>query len=231
MLAVVSILPRSPDIGAAPAPSPSPIALTTGTELEAGTTYFMDNAGGFFEGSPRLILTVPGSGWSTAGVFNVGKDYPGGSSPHDIAMTPWGPRNLVDDPCLGQAAGELDPPVGPTVEDLVAGLVEQAGGTASAPTDVTVGGYPGKRLELPSMCDGREFQRWMEGSEHGPYFYGEGQRNIVYVMDVEGVRMVIDTMYVPGVSEEDLAELDALVASMRIEPQDPGATASPTPSP
>ena len=50
----IDVLPRGPDIGAAPAPSPSPtpspVALTGQTELDAGTTYYMDNAGGFVVG-------------------------------------------------------------------------------------------------------------------------------------------------------------------------------------
>ena len=70
----------------------------------------------------------------------------------------------------------------------------------------------------------------MEGTEHGGFYYGEGQRNVVYIVDVEGMRVVIDTMYLPGVSEADLAEMDALVASMRFE-QPPVAAPDATPTP
>ena len=34
----------------------------------------------------------------------------------------------------------------------------------------------------------------------GPWTFGNGQHNTVYIVDVDGTRQVIDTMYVPGVS-------------------------------
>lgn len=45
-----------------------------------------------------------------------------------------------------------------------------------------------------------------------------GQLNVVYIVDVNGERLVIDTWHMPGTSAADLAELDAILASMRIGP-------------
>ena len=55
--------------------------------------------------------------------------------------------------------------------------------------------------------------------------YPDG-RNIVYILDVGGMRAVIDTLYTPGTSEADLAEAEQLIASMRFEWPAP----SPSPS-
>ena len=45
-----------------------------------------------------------------------------------------------------------------------------------------------------------------------------GQLNVAYIVDVNGERLVIDTWHMPGTSAADLAELDAILASMRIAP-------------
>ena len=45
-----------------------------------------------------------------------------------------------------------------------------------------------------------------------------GQLNVTYIVDVNGKRLIIDTWHMPGTSAADVAELDAILASMRIEP-------------
>lgn len=40
----------------------------------------------------------------------------------------------------------------------------------------------------------------------------------MYIVDVDGTRQVIDTMYLPGTSEANLAELEQILASIRFEP-------------
>ncbi len=42
--------------------------------------------------------------------------------------------------------------------------------------------------------------------------------NVVYIVDVNGERLVIHTWHMAGTSAADVAELDAIVASMRIAP-------------
>jgi hypothetical protein len=124
-------------------------------------------------------------------------------------------------------AGAVDPPVGPTVEDLATALVKQAGPAAIAPTKVTLGGYSGKKVELsiPSdvdtdTCDEGHFGRWSprDDPHHpGPFTYGNGQHDTVYIVDVDGTRWVIDTNYLPETSQGNLAELEQLVASIRLD--------------
>jgi hypothetical protein len=132
----------------------------------------------------------------------------------------------------------LNPPIGPTVDDLATALLAQAGPGASPPIAVTVGGHAGKKVELSipqdvdvTTCDsdGR-FGRWSpadQSNEAQPWTYGNGQHNTVYIIDVDGKRQVIDTMYLPGTSTADRAEIDQIVASIRFEPR----PASPSPSP
>lgn len=220
---------------AVPSPSPSPIPLPVG-DLEAGTTYAIDM------GLPhRLILTVPAPGWFTIDPTFLGKNeitdlQPGAGSPsyYDVTLIPYLVENLHADPCRWMGS-VLEPAVGPTVDDLAAALMEQPSQNASSITDVTLGGYAGKKVELsipedvnPAMCSSGNYGRWFstDPSDYGPFTYGSGQRDSVYILDVEGTRWVIDTNHVPGTSDADLAELDQLLASIRFEPP-----ASPLPSP
>ena len=49
------------------------------------------------------------------------------------------------------AAGRRDPPIGPSVDDLVTALSTQPEFEATAPVDVTVGSFSGKRIELTAL--------------------------------------------------------------------------------
>jgi hypothetical protein len=42
--------------------------------------------------------------------------------------------------------------------------------------------------------------------------------NVVYIVDVDGARLIIDTWHMPDTSAADLAELESILASLRIEP-------------
>jgi hypothetical protein len=141
--------------------------------------------------------------------------------------------NVYADPCQWQGS-LLSPAVGPTVDDLTSALMAQKGRAASPPTDVTLSGYPAKRIELsvpadldPATCDEGVMRTWVGPGERVDTWYSEdpearglrsGQLNVVYILDVNGGRLIIDTWHMPGTSAADLAELDASLASMRIEP-------------
>ncbi|MBA2634324.1 MAG: hypothetical protein H0U86_15225 [Chloroflexi bacterium] len=131
----------------------------------------------------------------------------------------------------------LDPPVGPTVEDLATALLDQVGRNASPPTDVVVGGYPATRIELSvpadldiATCDNGYYRDWLqEGELHSRnpdldsvdpsnVLFRSGQVNVVYILDVEGARIVVNTWHMPGSSEANLAELEAILSSVSIEP-------------
>jgi hypothetical protein len=217
---------------ASPSPTPSPVDVADGS-LEAGTTYVIhdDRVSG-----PRwVVLTVPATGW-VSNDWILFKNVPGSADSHLIALSTWTVGNLKADPCRWKA-GTLDPPVGPTVEDLAAALLEQAGPAEGTSTDVTLGGYRGKKIEfsIPSdfdstSCDEGVFSRWEAASEPGNWggwIYGAGMRNAVYILDVDGQRLVIDTMSLPAASATDLAEFDQIIESIRFEPR----ASSPSPSP
>jgi hypothetical protein len=190
-----------------------------------------------------MTFTMPATGWyAPLEPWRIGKNVTGGSDLFDLIVTPHFVDNVYTGGCRWQGTA-LVPRVGPTVDDLAIALNAQAGPSASPPIAVTVGGHPGKKVELSipadldvTTCDSDGdspiFGRWytdVPDSTYGaqPYTHDNGQHNTIYIVDVDGTRQVIDAMYLPNASAADRAELDQIVASIRFESR----PASPSPSP
>lgn len=223
--------------GAADAPAPSSVAPSdTDTapavldmwdreplsEIEPGT-YFID-ADLDPSTSLRVVFDIPAEGWSSwLGAAKFGPDD------GHVAVSMTTVVNLVTDGCRDHLAA--DPPVGPTVDDLATALSElEPFEVTTAPEDVTIYGYSGKHLELTvpdvafDRCDAGDLRSWIapiDAAEEGDAFYGytgPGYREEFWILDVEGTRLMIATERSPGSPSEDLAELRAILDSIRIEP-------------
>ena len=109
--------------------------------LEPGA-YFIDP-----DGDPstpvRVVYEVPVEGWSQwIGALRSSKETEGQVGVSIITVT-----NLVRDGCRDHRPA--DPPVGPSIDDLAAALVDLAPfKVTSPPRHVTIDGYRGTRLEL-----------------------------------------------------------------------------------
>jgi len=243
----------SPTQSPPPTQIPSPTSASnvnfTGTYV-AGSTYVIEepcppavSASAYCVGAGRMTFTIPAAGWyAPLEAWRIGKDIPGGGSDlFDLYVTPLFVGNIYTDGCHWHGSERI-PAVGPTVDDLATALFTQAGPDASPPTAVTVGGHAGKKIELSipegldmTTCDSDSpgsdphFGRFVFDRGYGahPYLHGDGQHNTMYIVDVDGTRLVIDAMYLPGVSAADHAEQDQIVASIRFE----SSPASPAPSP
>ena len=236
-LAGINLMPGQSAIGGPvatptpiPTPSPSPIVNFVGS-FAPGTTYAIDDP--CCVGTSRMIFTMPAAGWTASDFVFIGNGLVG-----------FGPQlvdNVYTGGCHWQGTAQA-PPIGPTVDDLATALSAQNGPGASPPIAVTVGGRPGKKVELQipadvdvTTCDSDGdfaiFGRWYQGPDgtYGaqPYTHNtNGQHDTVYIVDVDGTRQVIDSFYPPSSSAADRAELDQIVASIRFEPR-----ARPAPSP
>jgi hypothetical protein len=242
----VTLAPDAPEV-AAPAPAESPSPAASPAPLRQGSL------------SPGDYTIAPfrGAEWAPCGPSE--EPCPEGASDDDIRMTfrvpeGWagapfgsdiwlsrehnsGPDGagfligrggwLYSDPCA--ESGGTDIPVGPTVHDFVDALVSHPALDLSDPVDVTVAGYRGTYLELQGPADRTDcpyFQAW------GPTFYAQGDSNHqpIWVIDVDGVRVVIHGSEFPGTTAERSAELRAIVDSMRIA-HDPALAPGPSPRP
>jgi hypothetical protein len=144
--------------------------------------------------------------------------------------------NVYADPCHPEA-GLLDPPVGPTVDDLVAALQAQTRFDVSDDREVTIGGYSGRQIEISATDDAADCMgiasTWgITASGHatdGGMVPTPERPVSLWVGDVDGTRLVMDRPLsaLPSVDEwaagtrdpnrhaADLLELDAIVASLR----------------
>ena len=193
--------------------------------------YFVDPDGNTFT-KLRVRYDVRADGWSQwTGAAKF-------SAVGHVGVSITAVVNLVRDGCVEHAWAA--PPIGPSVDDLVAGLTTlRPFEVTSAPSDVTVYGFRGKHLELtvPALpverggeglrfvdcIDGRlkSWVAWFDADEPGDAFYGytgPGYTEEMWILDVEGTRLMIAAERSPGSPPLDLAELDAILDSIQIEP-------------
>ena len=148
---------------------------------------------------------------------------------------------VYDDPCNWQDSplSELDlgddqvhtnfheVATGSTVrKPLQGGLANQIGRNAFELTSVELGGQSALKIELSvpaeldlATCDQGQFRSWTGLSATGDAnaHHTPGQVDVVYMVDVDRRALVIDASHMPATSASDLAELEAILASMIVD--------------
>ena len=197
-------------------PIPTPALLPAVDALVPGGTYRI--AAPF---PVEATLQVPDTGWSSLGVASeIASVYKGAD--FDLSVGLWIVDNLPTDGC-DPSLGEMDPPVGPTVDDLATALASRPDVTFG-PVDVTLDGYSGRYLEVTGqgVPGGSCFDRtqWTVDGPSGPVTRGSLylERDLIWILDVDGTRVVVDAFWQDGVSEEDEAEARRIVESLDLEP-------------
>jgi hypothetical protein len=192
--------PTAPFMSASEHNPPGRYAFTTSSDLDD---------------SHRITMDVPG-GWGGSGDGHVISKGPG------QGISTWVVRNVYADPCAWTGT-LLDPPAGSSVDGLVAALAAQKARHASTPTHVTVDGFTGTYMELTTPagidladCDGGEFRSWVDWG--GSRYTEPGQRDMLWILDVDGVPLVIDAALGEGTTRRDRAERTEIVESTQIEP-------------
>ena len=202
--------------------APSPSLLPAAGALEPGTYYHP-------EGVARFTFTVP-EGWATTEgnfVYRASPQQPSDRyAVGEVLLTYWTVSHVYADACHHEAT-LVD--AGTTTDELASLLVAQKGRVASAATDVTLGGFPAKRIELTvpadldvTKCDGGFIRFWPAAGPDesgGLCCTAGGSTDVVYVVDVAGNRFAVVARHQASSTAEELAELDAIVASIIIEPQ------------
>lgn len=143
-----------------------------------------------------LSLTVP-DGWTGEGP-RLHRDS--GSTVVEFVIV-----DNPEDPC----PDTIEPRLGPTVDDLVMHLENLPLIDIAENSEVTLDGYRGRYLRYTSVNG--EFE-----CHSGPIPIG--QDNDVWILDVDGVRLVIDFFSYEAPSETVRAEVRRMVESILIEP-------------
>jgi len=204
----------------APAPTAAP------TTAAPTTTVAPRIVSGSVPGTdPDLMVTytLP-DGWVDAGAGYMARSA-------SSVVNFWDVVNVYADGCEHT---QLDPPLGPTVDDLANVWATLPGFTATTPVDIVVDGYAGKRVDytVPDYgtveptaeghnadCAENTFALWTERyGGLGPNFWAQvpGQQNRQWIIDVDGTRLVINEWSDPGTTPEQLAGMDEFLASIHI---------------
>jgi len=163
-----------------PQPEPSASAAFTGPGTFHVTQDFPVAA----------TIDIP-AGWAEC---SIGPLEQGVCGPPDIAGVNFMIiDNVVADPCIDIG---LDPPVGPTVDDLVTAISSLDGFTATAPVDVTVDGHAGKEFTVTAPANPQcSLHTWMGPDRTNGV--GPDEANRIRIVDVDGTRILIAAAYVP----------------------------------
>jgi hypothetical protein len=217
-----AFLSRGGGIGADPTPTPAPTSTPEPTPelLEPGAiepaadpdnSFRNLQAGTYHVDLPmRITFTVP-AGWgewaytSEKSQINLIPESGDGELTFEIV------ENVSADPCTDEV---LDPPVGPSVDDLVTALSALEGFDVSPVTNENIDGYRGKQLTLTAPTSGCDMRTWVTSTRQNGV--GLGEVNHVRILDVDGVRLLIGLA--PPDDPAEQREVDGILDSIRITP-------------
>jgi hypothetical protein len=200
------------NVGNEQAPTPPPpqaTLISPSSNVEAARPLA---PGSYYVDSPfpvQLTFDVPQGfrAWAyTAAGSQLNLEADGGEVSFEIV------DNLAADPCT---RAMLDPPVGPTVDDLVTALSNLPGFEATPATDVTVDGFQGMQLTLTAPVDAScAMLTWKTTTRQNGV--GPGETNEVRIVDVNGVRLLICVAFPPETPAAAQSNLRAVADSVEI---------------
>lgn len=217
--------------GAEPTPTPEPTA-TAEPPVQSSVEPSPTPDGLLPEGSHVLLdagvamtVDIPGPDWYGEPAGRVLTKNDSSDGPDGAGMIVFSSELYVyGDPCEWSTTRPETPAT--TVDELVAALSAQASRDASAPSDITVDGYAGTSITLHvpedavfSDCDEGTFGSWGTGGFSSPdrYHQDPGQIDELWIVDVDGVLVVIDAAYYEGTPAEVVDEMRAIVESTTFE--------------
>jgi len=188
-------------------PPRTPTGPLTGPEALLGP-----GAGTGSFGDVPVTFTLPG-GWTNIGWAVVKGDPSFGLVFMEVGNTFTGSCPSV----------ELDPPVGPTVDDLASAWENLPAFAAAVPTATTVDGFAGKLVEFTvpdydeADCAYGQFMLLRsKNSADGYWAQAPNQHHQVRILDVDGTRVVIAASWYPDTSAQDRADIDKILGSIQI---------------
>jgi hypothetical protein len=137
--------------------------------------------------------------------------------------------SVFGDPCGSDGTpktGTLTNP-GPRVKDLARALTEQEGVTTSKPAPVTLDGYSGLYLDYRiaksvdlEKCGGEAFDiLTMEPDRESGWWIGADRgRAGIWILDVDGDRLLMSWVAGPGTTKAQMDELETMAKSATFEP-------------
>jgi hypothetical protein len=185
------------------------------------------------QGGIKIVVTIPAPGWFPAGKGilvpgngilrkNNDADAPNGArlsvdARDNTFLAGAGDMYVYGDPCHWASTTPATPVT--TVDEAIAALSAQPSRDASAPKDVTLDGYAGKRVTLHvpddaifADCDAGQFRTFVQNwprSHEDP-----GQFDLLFVLDVKGHLVIFDVSYFEGAQGTPESVIDEMAAIM-----------------
>ena len=189
----------------------------------------------------QVTVTIASSGWSPlAGLSAVSKDDDSLDAPETVggALLAWSwPAgtgfNVYGDPCHWTTTFPETPATTP--DEIAAAFAAQASTDATAPVEVTVGGYAGQAITLHvpmsfDMPDATREEKFADCDESAFAFYGvegetenvrnaqgAGQIDELWILDVDGSIVILDAALSPATPADLVEELRSMAASATFE--------------
>lgn len=232
--------PGGPGVSPTPSPEPSVAEPLPSAPAEAGTPQgpFVVNG---TDAPVQITVNIVSSGWFPLPEFDaLSKDDDGLDAPETVgaALLGWAwPAgtgiNVYGDPCHWSTTAPETPATTP--DAIAAAFATQALSDATAPVDVTVGGFAGTTVtlhvpisyDLPNAtreekfadCDEDAFAFYgVEGETgHARNAQGPGQIDELWILDVDGSIVILDAAYGPAVPADLVGELRTLAESATFE--------------
>jgi hypothetical protein len=145
----------------------------------------------------------------------------GAGAPTGAGLSFWIVTNVYGDPCRWNTT-LADPPVGPSVHDLAAALAAQRGHMSGQRLKGSFSGFDATQLEMRvpphldvSSCWKGEFDSWQAiGADR--FHDGPGQIDQLWIVNVDGTRLVVDASYFPDTPSTDVRAVFAMARSVQI---------------
>jgi hypothetical protein len=220
----MQLLPGTPSLGVGGSPNPSPaatprVSASTPVVVASPTpdTPLVLSIDTPFAVRLEFTATTAFRLWGDVGASGKGWYKHSADPPNGMGVTVWNVTNAKRDPCEGPY---MDPPLGPTVDELADVLVNQPDTTVLEDVPVTLDGYSGRYLDYiaePYRCQLPKVVRWKADTTTREALPREHDR--VWILDVDGTRVVIDVFDFDKTSEADRAALRTIVESVEISPK------------
>ena len=210
--------PATPTASAVASSAPTPYQdIEPGTGLAAGTYVLHYASIGGAEQFPTLAITftVP-DGWDRVRVDGV---VWGGDTRLGFVVA----DNLYVDPC-DPGQGLRNPPVGQSVDDLSRALTTVAGWQAGEVSEDSFAGFGGQHVVMTAPADissCREESSLLLHTLGSPGYVpaiSNDEQHELWILNVQGTRLVIDAVSMPDASPGARQGLQSVVESIHIEP-------------
>lgn len=224
----------------APSPSAAPSVATPSAKPSGRTDGSLPDGSYVATGSGdpvQVTFNIASSGWQTFRDFDgVSKEDDGLDAPKTVgaALLAWAwPAgigiNVYGDPCKWRTTIPKTPATTPA--QIAAAFAAQTTTDVTAPVDVTVGGFAGKKVtlrvplsfDLPNgtreekfaACDDSTYAFYgLEGNtDHERNAQGAGQIDELWILDVNGSIVILDAASSPATRAEVVEEMRAMAGS------------------